>query len=70
METNKNKKILNIVLDDDVRKLTIEGRNGDQEVVMREELCDDDLDAVTGGVIDFALYCGAIMNSNCNSFLR
>ena len=43
METNKNKKILNIVLDDDVRKLTIEGRNGDQEVVMREELSDDEL---------------------------
>ncbi len=69
METNKNKKVLNIVLDDDVRKLTIEGKNSNQEVVMREELCDDDLDAVTGG-IDFSLYCGAIMNSNCNSFLR
>lgn len=50
METNKNKKILNIVLDDDVRKLTIEGRNGNQEVVMREELSDDELDAVVGGV--------------------
>ncbi len=54
---------------DDVRKLTIEGKNSNQEVVMREELSDDDLDAVTGG-IDFSLYCGAIMNSNCNSFLR
>ena len=47
METNKNKKVLNILLDDDVRKLTIEGKNSNQEVVMREELCDDDLDAVT-----------------------
>lgn len=60
METNKNKKILNIVLDDDVRKLTIEGKNGNQEVVMREELSDDELDAVVGGVT-FDL-------SKCNSF--
>ncbi len=60
METNKNKKVLNIVLDDDVRKLTIEGRNGDQEVVMREELSDDELDAVVGGV--------TFNPANCSSF--
>ena len=42
METKKNWKILNIVLDDDVRKLTIEGENSNQEVVMREELSDDE----------------------------
>ncbi len=60
METNKNKKILDIVLDDDVRKLTIEGKNGNQEVVMREELSDDELDSVAGGA-NFDL-------SKCNSF--
>ena len=60
METNKNKKVLNIVLDDDVRKLTIEGRNGNQEVVMREELSDDELDAVVGGI--------SFCTSNCSSF--
>ena len=43
------KKILNVVIDDDVKKLTIEGKNENQEVVMREELSDDDLDAITGG---------------------
>ena len=67
METNKNKRIVSIAIDDDVRKLTIEGVNQDEEVVMREELSDDDLDAVTGG-IDFALYCGAAGVRNCNSY--
>jgi hypothetical protein len=69
METNKNKRVVSIAIDDDVRKLTIEGKNQDEEVVMREELSDDDLDAVTGGIIDFAFDCGAAGIPKCNYYV-
>lgn len=46
---DKNKRIVNIEVDDEVKKLTIEGVDKDQQVVMREELSDDELNAVTGG---------------------
>jgi hypothetical protein len=48
MET-KNKRIVNIEISDEVKRLTIEGLNKDQQVVMREELSDDELDNVAGG---------------------
>ena len=56
MET-KNKRIVNIEIGDEVKKLTIEGVDKDQQVVMREELSDDDLDAVAGG------WAGNIINT-------
>ena len=56
MET-KNKRIVNIEIDDEVKKLTIEGVDKDQQVVMREELSDDDLDIFAGG------WAGNIINT-------
>ena len=51
MGTEDNKKrVVQIEIDDDVKKLTIEGTDKDAQVVMREELSDDDLDNVTGGI--------------------
>lgn len=35
MEADKNKRIVGIAIEDDVRKLTIEGMNRDEQVVMR-----------------------------------
>ena len=49
MIEDKNKRIVNIEIDNEVRKPTIEGQNMDQQVVMREELSDDELNAVAGG---------------------
>ncbi len=46
---NKEKRVVQIEIDDEVKKLTIEGSDKDQNVVMREELSEDDLDNVTGG---------------------
>ena len=46
---DKNKRIVNIEIGDEVKKLTIEGQDKNQQVVMREELSDDELDAVAGG---------------------
>ena len=51
MGTEDNKKrVVQIAIDDQVKKLTIEGFDKDAQMVMREELSDDDLDNVTGGI--------------------
>ena len=49
MATNE-KRVLSFEIDDDVKKVTITGEDKDQQVVMRQELSEDDLDAVAGGV--------------------
>jgi dsDNA-specific endonuclease/ATPase MutS2 len=48
-EQNNNKRVLNIELDNDVKKVSITGTNGDEKVVMRQELSEDDLDQASGG---------------------
>ncbi|MBO7602294.1 MAG: hypothetical protein J6S94_04585 [Bacteroidaceae bacterium] len=45
----KAKRILHVEINDDVRKLTIEGTDKEQQVVMRQELEEDELDNVAGG---------------------
>ena len=50
MEENKEKWVLNIELSDEVKKVSITGKNGEEQVVMRQELNEDDLDQVAGGV--------------------
>ena len=52
-EENKNNRVVQIEIDDEVRKLTIEGVDKDAQVVMRQELSDDELDNVAGGGINF-----------------
>ena len=49
MEEQKGKRVLNIELDNDVKKVSITGKNSDEKVVMRQELSEDDLDQATGG---------------------
>ncbi|MBO7419075.1 MAG: bacteriocin [Bacteroidaceae bacterium] len=49
MEKQKDKRVLHIALDDDVKKVSITGKDGDEKVVMRQELSEDELDNVTGG---------------------
>ena len=49
MEEKKEKRVLRIELDDDVKKVSITGKNGEEKVVMRQELNVDDLDQVAGG---------------------
>ena len=46
---NKEKRVLRVELDNDVKKVSITGMNGDEKVVMRQELSEDDLDQATGG---------------------
>jgi hypothetical protein len=46
---DKNKRVVQIEIDDEVKKLTVEGVDKDAQVVMRQELSDDELDNVAGG---------------------
>ena len=49
MEEQKDKRVLRIALNDDVKKVSITGKNGEEQVVMRQELSEDDLEQTTGG---------------------
>ena len=49
---NKVKRVLRVELDNDVKKVSITGMSGDEKVVMRQELSEDDLDQATGGYDD------------------
>jgi hypothetical protein len=49
MEENKEKRVLNIELGNDVKKVSITGTNGDEKIVMRQELDEDDIEQATGG---------------------
>jgi hypothetical protein len=49
MEENKDKRVLRVELGDDVKKVSITGKNEEEQVVMRQELDEDELDMVTGG---------------------
>ena len=58
----KEKKGVSFAIDDDVKKLTITGENEEQQVVMHEELSDDDLDNVAGG-LKLRDNCGSLIQS-------
>ena len=47
---NKDKRVLQVELDNNVKKVAITGVDADDKVVMRQELNEDDLDQVAGGV--------------------
>ena len=49
MEEKKEKRVLQIELDDDVKKVSITGLNGDEKIVMSQELDEDELDQAVGG---------------------
>ena len=49
MEEKKEKRVLKVELDDDVKKVSITGLGDDDKVVMMQELSEEELDEVTGG---------------------
>ena len=49
MEEKKEKRVLKVELDDDVKKVSITGLGDDDKVVMMQELNEEDLDEATGG---------------------
>ena len=51
MEEKNNKRVLRIELNNNVKKVSITGMDSDEKVVMRQELSEDDLELVTGGLV-------------------
>ena len=60
MEGQKEKRVLSIELDNDVKKVSITGIDSDEKVVMRQELDEDDLEQATGGTTCFKATSTAI----------
>ena len=50
MEENKNKRVLQVELGNNVKKVAITGMDADDKVVLRQELNENELDNVSGGV--------------------
>lgn len=50
MAEKNEKRVLNIELEDDVKKVSIKGLNSESQVVMSQELDEDALDKVAGGI--------------------
>ena len=48
MEDKKDKRVLNIELCNDVKKVSITGVNSEEKVVLKQELNEEDLDNVAG----------------------
>ncbi len=56
----KAKRVVQIEIDDEVKKLTIEGVDKDDQVVMKQELSDEELDGVAGGYGQLKNWCGIV----------
>ena len=50
MDEKKEKRVLNIELDENVKKVSITGLGDDETVVMKQELSEEELDLATGGM--------------------
>ena len=61
MDEKKEKRVLSIELDENVKKVSITGLSDDETVVMKEELDEEELDQATGGI----LRCAPV-NCNCH----
>ena len=49
-ELNNSKRVLNIELSNEVKKVSITGKDSDEKVVMKQDLSEEDIDQATGGV--------------------
>ena len=56
MDEKKEKRVLSIELDENVKKVSITGLGDDEKVVMSQELDEDDLDQAAGGTPLFRLH--------------
>ena len=61
MDEKKEKRVLQIELEDDVKKVSITGLGDDNQVVMAQELDEDELDKATGGT---PLFCAPVCPQN------
>ena len=55
--TDKEKRVLRVELEDEVKRVSITGKDREEKVVMRQELNEDDLEQATGGGILNKAFC-------------
>ena len=65
MKENKEKRVLRVELDNEVKKVSITGLNSDEKVVMRQELSEEDLEQATGGGLMPTLADGNLSSYQC-----
>ena len=63
MADKKEKRVLTIELDDNVKKVSITGIGDDETVVMKQELDEDELDQATGGNVPNPAFCKCYLDS-------
>ena len=66
MDEQKDERVLNIELSNDVKKISITGKDGDEKVVMRQELSEDDLEQATGGIDLGKIQAGLQFDLQCS----
>ena len=59
----KDKRVLRVELNDDVKRVSITGKDSDEKVVMRQELSEDELDMATGGR-GIGLLCNSVYSTS------
>ena len=74
MEEKKQKRVLSIELDENVKKVSITGLGDDETVVMKQELDEEELDQATGGgAVPYFAGSGnkcSILKDHCKTFFR
>ena len=48
-EENKDKRVLQVELDNNVKKLSITGMDADEKVILKQELNEDEIDQISAG---------------------
>lgn len=48
-EENKDKRLLQVELDNNVKKLSITGMDADEKVILKQELNEDEIDQISAG---------------------
>jgi hypothetical protein len=64
MDEKKEKRVLSIELDENVKKVSITGLGDDETVVMKQELSEEELDQATGGM---GIGTGVYNPNSCSS---
>ena len=69
-EVNNDKRVLQVEIGNNVKKVDITGKDADDKVVMRQELSEDDLDQIAGGLYICGLVGKKCPADGCLSLLR
>ena len=55
-EVNNDKRVLQVEIDNNVKKVAITGVDAENKVIMKQDLNEDELDQIAGGKLVFS-YC-------------